>query len=164
MARDQGCVSKDSGPSLDGAGAQYWNQTHERAPPDSLRLRAILAYLDKQLTDHETVVTYLRLQREAAPAAPARTEGPPRRPRRLPKGSAALGPMTQIHPRPQSVVQQKRTPRGPEPSIIHLGDCTMIDGRPHPISEHDARVSLTDPELEACLFCRPDTEPGIDIA
>lgn len=37
----------------------------------------------------------------------------------------------------------------------------MIEGTPHPITEHDARVSLTDPTIEPCQFCRPDSELGI---
>ncbi|MEV1082024.1 DUF6233 domain-containing protein [Streptomyces sp. NPDC050211] len=131
-------------------------------PPDPARLHAILAHLDKQLADNETVGIYLRLQRDAVRAALARADDPPpRRPRRLPKGGAGLGPMAQMQPRPQFVVQQKRTPRGPEPAIIHVGDCTMIEGTPHRITEHDARVSLMDPNIEACAFCRPDTELGI---
>jgi hypothetical protein len=60
-------------------------------------------------------------------------------------------------------VQQKRTPRGPEPAIIHIGDCSMIEGTPHRITEHDARVALTDPTIEACGFCRPDSELGMDV-
>ncbi|MEU0426455.1 DUF6233 domain-containing protein [Streptomyces canus] len=135
-------------------------------PPDPPRLRAILAHLDQQITDHETVGIYLRLQREAVQAALAQAEAPPqRRPGRPAKGAAPLRAMgiAQVQPRPQFVVQQKRTPRGPEPAIIHLGDCSMIEGTPHTISEHDARVSLTDPNLEACQFCRPDTELGMDV-
>ncbi|MGW2940050.1 DUF6233 domain-containing protein [Streptomyces sp. NPDC001156] len=30
-----------------------------------------------------------------------------------------------------------------------------------PISAHEARVALSDPKLEACAFCRPDSELGI---
>nr|WP_202458389.1 DUF6233 domain-containing protein [Streptomyces sp. SID5464] len=130
-------------------------------PPDSRRLRAILAYLDQQLADEETIVTYLRLQREAVRAALARAEAPPPRRSRLPKGGTGLGPMAQIAPRPQFVVQQKRTARGPQPAIIHVGDCSMIEGTPYWITEHDARVSITDPNIEACQFCRPDTELGV---
>ncbi|MFF7748696.1 DUF6233 domain-containing protein [Streptomyces sp. NPDC007971] len=58
-------------------------------PPDLPRLRAILAYLDRQVTDNETVGVYLRLRREAARKAVAAaeeraaTEQPrPSRPRR----------------------------------------------------------------------------------
>ncbi len=138
-------------------------------PPDAPRLRAILAHLDQQVADHETVGIYLRLQREAVQAALAHAEGlapAQRRPGRPAKGAAPLRSMgvSQVQPRPQFVVQQKRTPRGPEPAIIHMGDCSMIEGTPHPITEHDARVALTDPTIEPCGFCRPDTELGIDVA
>lgn len=135
-------------------------------PEDPPRLRAILTHLDKQLAENETVAIYLRLQRDAVQAALARAEAPaarPHRPGRLPKGAAPLRSMGVAHvqARPQFVVQQKRTPAGPEPAIVHLGDCSMIEGTPHPIGEHDARVSLTDPVIEACQFCRPDTELGL---
>jgi hypothetical protein len=133
-------------------------------PPDAPRLRVILTHLDKQIADNDTVGIYLRLQRQAVQEALARTEAPPpRRPGRLAKGAAPLRSMGVAHtqPRPRFVVQQKRTPGGPEPAIIHVDDCSMIEGTPHPISEHDARVCLTDPNLEPCAFCRPDTELGI---
>jgi hypothetical protein len=132
-------------------------------PPDPARLRQILAHLDQQRADNEAVSIYLRLQRDAVQAAIAQAEAPPPRRPRLPKGGANLGPVTQISVRPTFVVQQKRTPRGPEPAIIHLGDCTMIEGQPHRISEHDARVALTGPTIEPCAFCRPDTELGMDV-
>lgn len=130
-------------------------------PPDSVRLRAILEHLNKQVADNETVGIYLRLQRDAVQAALAKTDAPPPLRPHLPKGGTGLGPTLQINVRPTFVVQQNRTPRGPEPAVIHVGDCSMIQGTPHPIGEHDARVSLTDPNLEACAFCRPDTELGI---
>lgn len=132
-------------------------------PPDPARLRAILAHLEQQLANNDTVGIYLRLQRDAVQVALARAEAPPPRRPRLPKGGANLGPVAQISVRPQFVVQQKRTPRGPEPAIIHLGDCSMIEGTPHRITEHDARVALTDPTIEACAFCRPDSELGMDV-
>ncbi|MFB7225400.1 DUF6233 domain-containing protein, partial [Streptomyces sp. NPDC056227] len=31
----------------------------------------------------------------------------------------------------------------------------------HPVSAQDARMALADAQLEACVFCRPDTELGI---
>lgn len=43
-------------------------------PPDPPRLRAILAHLDKQIADTETVATYLRLQRHAVLTAISRAE------------------------------------------------------------------------------------------
>ncbi|MFG1672332.1 DUF6233 domain-containing protein [Streptomyces sp. Y7] len=77
---------------------------------------------------------------------------------------AALSPFAPSREMRQStgfVVQQKRTPNGPEPAVIHTGDCTMIEGTPHRIGDHDARAALTDPNIEPCAFCRPDSELGI---
>ncbi|MFG2277543.1 DUF6233 domain-containing protein [Streptomyces asoensis] len=134
-------------------------------PPDPPRLRAILAHLDQQLADTETIGTYLRLQRAAVEAALTRAEHPPaRRPGPRAKGATGLPALPPTPIRSGFVVQQKRTPRGPEPATVHLSDCTMIEGTPTPIGDHDARAALTDPNIAACAFCRPDTELGIDIA
>ncbi|MGQ5640515.1 MULTISPECIES: hypothetical protein [unclassified Streptomyces] len=46
-------------------------------PPDPPRLRAILAHLEKQLAENETVGIYLCLQRQAVLTALAHTERPP---------------------------------------------------------------------------------------
>ncbi|MGW2821802.1 DUF6233 domain-containing protein [Streptomyces sp. NPDC001443] len=72
-----------------------------------------------------------------------------------------LPPLAQTKARVGFVVQQKRTPDGLAPAVIHVDDCTMIEGTPHPVSDHEARVSLTDPNMEPCAFCRPDTELGV---
>lgn len=68
-------------------------------PPDPPRLRAILAHLNQQLTENETVVIYLRLQRDAVQAALTRTEQPsplgPRRPGRPVKGGTGLPALAQ---------------------------------------------------------------------
>jgi hypothetical protein len=134
-------------------------------PPDPARLRAILAYLEEQIARSETVATYLRLQRDAVAAALADVERPPRqRPRRKTKGG---GPLPGFNPPPVRtgyVVQQKRTPAGPEPAFVHLADCTMIEGAAHPIRADEARAALTDPTIEPCTFCRPDTDLGMDLA
>ncbi|GGJ14403.1 DUF6233 domain-containing protein [Streptomyces brasiliensis] len=134
-------------------------------PSDPPRLHAILAHLDKQIADTETVAIYLRLQRDAVRAALIRAEGPPparRRPARPVKGGTGLPALAQAEAQVGFVVQQKRTPNGPEPAVIHVGDCTMIEGTPHRIRDHDARAALTDPNVTGCAFCRPDTELGID--
>ncbi|MFG3263984.1 DUF6233 domain-containing protein [Streptomyces bobili] len=135
-------------------------------PEDAPRLRAILAHLDKQVADTETVGIYLQLQRQAVQDALARAEAPPPRRRGGPrvKGATGLPAMAQTHARPAFVVQHKRTSAGPEPAQIHLADCTMIEGTPHPIRDHDARGALAEPTIEPCAFCRPDTELGIDVA
>lgn len=134
-------------------------------PPDPHRLRVILAHLDEQLTENETVRIYLQLQRKAVQAALAQAEPPPpRRPSRPVKGAKGLPALAQASNRVGFVVQQKRTPMGPEPAVIHVSDCTMSEGTPHQIRADEARAALTDPNVEPCGFCRPDTELGIDVA
>ncbi|MCZ4605190.1 DUF6233 domain-containing protein [Streptomyces sp. Lzd4kr] len=152
-------------------------------PPDARRLRAILAYLDEQVASHETVGIYLRLQREAVraeltrvenrqvpeppkPSEPSKSSRSPRplqspRPRKAPAALSPFAPSREMRQSTGFVVQQKRTPNGPEPAVIHTGDCTMIEGTPHRIGDHDARAALTDPNIEPCAFCRPDSELGI---
>ncbi|MER5685308.1 DUF6233 domain-containing protein [Streptomyces sp. NPDC002205] len=44
---------------------------------------------------------------------------------------------------------------------VYIDDCTMTSNNTHPVSAQDARMALTDAQVEACVFCRPDTEPGI---
>lgn len=137
-------------------------------PPDARRLRAILAYLEARIAENETVGTYLRLQSDAVRAALAGAEDRPHSPqprpeppeRRRPTPSSFTPSRGTGHPRAY-VVQQKRTPDGPEPAVIHTGDCTVIEGTTHPIRDHEARVALTDPNIEPCAFCRPDSELGI---
>ncbi|MFF5015005.1 DUF6233 domain-containing protein [Streptomyces sp. NPDC001165] len=108
-------------------------------PSDPPRLREILAYLDEQLAKTEAIAIYLRLQRDKVKAALARAEGPAHQ-------------------------ERPRTPHGPEPAFIHLAYCTMIEGTPHRIRPDEARAALTDPKIEPCRFCRPDTELGTDLA
>ncbi|MEU9445956.1 DUF6233 domain-containing protein [Streptomyces sp. NPDC048304] len=136
-------------------------------PPDPPRLRAILAYLDRQIAENDTVGRYLRLQHDAVRKALTRAERPappPRRPSRAVKGGGSLPAFSPAQVRTGYVVQQKRTPTGPEPAFVHLADCSMIEGAPHPIRADEARAALTDPIIEPCAFCRPDTELGVDLA
>lgn len=62
---------------------------------------------------------------------------------------------------PGFMIEQRRTPTGPKEAAVHLDDCKMTTNLTHSISAHDARLALTDAQLEACAFCRPDTELGI---
>ncbi|MFF8726835.1 DUF6233 domain-containing protein [Streptomyces sp. NPDC015171] len=160
-------------------------------PPDPPRLRAILTHLDRQIAENATIGIYLRLQRDTVQQALTRAERPPgpRRPTsrtedgraesgRAETGRAAgdrvkgggakgSGAPPGLGPPPARtgfVVQQKRTPTAPEPALIHLADCTMIEGTPHRIRSDEARAALTDPAIAPCPFCRPDTELGIDLA
>ncbi|MEU0599932.1 DUF6233 domain-containing protein [Streptomyces sp. NPDC006393] len=136
-------------------------------PPDPSRLRAILAHLDRQIAENDTVGRYLRLQYDAVQKALARAEKPalpPRRPSRPVKGGGSLPAFAPAQGRTGYVVQRQRTPTGPDPALIHLADCSMIEGAPHRIRADEARAALTDPTIERCTFCRPDTELGVDLA
>ncbi|MER5546480.1 DUF6233 domain-containing protein [Streptomyces sp. NPDC001233] len=135
-------------------------------PPDPHRLRAILAFLNEQIADNDTLATYLRIQRDAVRDALARAERPAQQQpsARGVKGSRSLPGFSAAPTKTGYVVQQKRTPHGPEPAFIHLSDCAMIEGTPHRIRADEARAALTDPNIVPCTFCRPDTELGIDLA
>jgi hypothetical protein len=135
-------------------------------PPDPSRLRVILSHLERQMAEHETLAVYLRLQRDAVLAALARTERRPRR-RTAPraKGAGSLPGFAPAAGRAEGfVVQQKRTPDGPEPALVHLADCTVIEATSHRIRPDEARTALAAADIEACRFCRPDTALGIDLA
>ncbi|MER6122766.1 DUF6233 domain-containing protein [Streptomyces sp. NPDC001795] len=137
-------------------------------PPDAPRLRAILTFLEEQIAENETVGIYLRLQRDAVREALTHSEGWPasrqRRPDPPPHRRTTSPPFAPNRGERRStgfVVQQKRTPNGPQPAVIHTDDCTMIEGTTHPIRSDEARAALTDPNLEPCAFCRPDSGLGI---
>lgn len=105
-----------------------------------------------------------RPSRSARPAQsprPSQSPRPRQRPRQAPAALSPFAPSREMRQSTGFVVQQKRTPNGPEPAVIHTGDCTMIEGTPHRIGDHDARAALTDPNIEPCAFCRPDSELGI---
>lgn len=136
-------------------------------PPDIPRLRAILRHLDEQIADNETVGIYLQLQHDDVSKALARAEGPvaappAQEPQRHP---AVLPAFTGGQRGPKStgfVVERQPRAIGPEPARIHTDDCRH-PGPTHPINAHDARAALLDPMVQACSFCRPDTELGIDL-
>ncbi|MEU5536445.1 DUF6233 domain-containing protein [Streptomyces sp. NPDC020362] len=153
-------------------------------PPDLPRLRAILAYLDRQITDNETVGIYLQLRREAARKALAAAEqqaatsrqrrSGPRRPASSPAagpgsgkpGSGKPGSAVADSGKPGSgkppatgyVIEPKKHPAHPLPALYHLADCTMIQRRTSPITPHQIRLGLRDPLgiLAPCEFCAPD--------
>ncbi|MGW3135930.1 DUF6233 domain-containing protein [Streptomyces sp. NPDC001139] len=138
-------------------------------PPDPTRLRAILAYLDQQITDNDTIGFYLQLQRDAVHQAlddtqPTQAQPKPRRRGRLPKGATGLPTFAPPRHAASSGFCLERQPRavGPEPVRIHVHDCTSVTDAT-PISAQDARATLLDPSVIACAFCRPDQELGMDI-
>lgn len=137
-------------------------------PPDAPRLRVILAHLDRQIAETDTVGTYLRLQRDAVQRALARAEPPPRKersPGRLAKGaSGPLPALTRLAQTAEYAVQQKCSADDPNPAVIHLASCEEITGASRTAPSDEARAALMDPSFVPCLACRPETELGIDLA
>lgn len=136
-------------------------------PPDPARLRAILAHLDRQLADAETIRTYLRLQREEVQRA-LQAAGRPSRPSR-PQPRPTLAPPTFPAGRsPNSptgagdgyMLESKRHPKGPRPAVLHVDSCTRARRTTSPISAAQFRVSVLDTEyIETCSFCQPEAKP-----
>ncbi|MFD4921697.1 DUF6233 domain-containing protein [Streptomyces goshikiensis] len=51
-----------------------------------------------------------------------------------------------------------RSARGPKPLNVHVGDCTMDDGKA--ISRDEARRLITE-GVEPCPFCSPENALGM---
>ncbi|WP_217545601.1 DUF6233 domain-containing protein [Streptomyces sp. GbtcB6] len=135
----------------------------EMLPPDPARLRVILAHLDKQMADHETIGIYLRLQRDAVQAAIAKAEmqreprvvqAPQQGPRRM-----KLRPGTYM-------LEPKIRPDHPRPAYIHIGGCSAIERLASECTIRQAELALTQDavEAQACPACRPDMALGIEVA
>lgn len=138
-------------------------------PPDAHRLREILDWLDERSEENATLVTYLRMQREAVREALARAEGS------APAGEQGTGQGREAPPQKPSVtrlpefsrprdqtgfkVTKRRTPDGPKLDALHLGDCNLDGGPSKPLDAHEALVALSD-GLPACAICRPDAVLG----
>jgi hypothetical protein len=112
-------------------------------------------------------MTYLRLQLEAVRRALAAAENrKPAKPHPSPRGQATPG--TTLGPAPPRseraptgfMIEQRRTADGQE-AAVHLDDCRMSTYLTHSVGAQEARLALTDAQMEACPFCRPDTELGI---
>ncbi|MEU8931740.1 DUF6233 domain-containing protein [Streptomyces sp. NPDC048409] len=151
-------------------------------PPDPPRLRAILAHLDRQIADTDTVATYLRLQRSAVLAAISAAD----RTRRAttPPAATSVPPATfapsppSVPKRPPGPVRREAGGRRPtrflverpasatKPAPIHTSGCGKGFTGSKPIDADLARhVLINDPRgFAACHTCRPDTELGIDVA
>ncbi|MFJ8158892.1 DUF6233 domain-containing protein [Streptomyces sp. NPDC094468] len=142
-------------------------------PPDAPRLRAILAHLEKQIADTDTVGTYLRLQRDAVQAALSRTHrtAPPRPALAAPRQSPRQLQQNRLRASgaPASpvglVIEEQRKDGHPSGGMIHTTSC-MPHMRLRPITPEVARqVLATDGAFfTPCPLCRPDTELGIDVA
>ncbi|MFJ5307456.1 DUF6233 domain-containing protein [Streptomyces sp. NPDC088350] len=137
-------------------------------PPDLPRLRVILAYLDQQLTEQETIGIYLRLQRRDVERAIAHADRAaiPRSslvvPTRPPSATRA-----ETGDRPSSgyVLERRDRRDATKGAVIHVADCDRTPHDVRPVEPGLARKVLTNdrPFFDACEFCRPDTELGIDL-
>ncbi|MFJ9346563.1 DUF6233 domain-containing protein [Streptomyces sp. NPDC101237] len=161
-------------------------------PPDPPRLRAILAHLDRQIADTDTVATYLRLQRSAVLAAITHADGTRRTAPSGPRVTSPASPASPTTPaspastpsapsapkRPPAPVRREAGGRRPtrfiverptsatKPAPIHTSRCDRGFTGSKPIDADLARhVLVNDPRgFAACRSCRPDTELGIDLA
>ncbi|MGW2688877.1 DUF6233 domain-containing protein [Streptomyces sp. NPDC001414] len=143
-------------------------------PPDTPRLRVILAHLDQQIADTDTIGTYLRLQRDAVRAALSRTgrtappqsalPAPQRRPRQLQQGQPQ-GEGGTASPPVGLVIEEERKDGRTSGGMIHTAAC-MPHMQLRPITPETARQVLADDGafFTPCPLCRPDTELGIDVA
>ncbi|MEV6841715.1 DUF6233 domain-containing protein [Streptomyces sp. NPDC051133] len=126
------------------------------------RLRAILAYLDRQLADTETLSTYLRLQAAAVRQALAAVESQAPGARRL--AQAEQQPALEAPARGRRVATWWRSPCPPNHPLgagVHVADCTVIQRDTRPISADEARTALGDGKFfRACEFCGPDSNLG----
>ncbi|MFE5143560.1 DUF6233 domain-containing protein [Streptomyces fagopyri] len=143
-------------------------------PPDPARLRAILAHLERQLADADTIRTYLRLQREEVqralqaagrPARPSSRPARSTRPRLRPALTPAPFPAERSPNGPAGVgdgfmLEIKSHPKDPRPGVLHIDSCTMASRKTSPISADEFRVAIRDTEyVEPCSFCRPEARP-----
>ncbi|BBC91242.1 DUF6233 domain-containing protein [Streptomyces griseofuscus] len=132
-------------------------------PPESARLRAILAYLERQIAETETVGIYLRRECHAVrkALAHAQTSSGPGRDREV-RESRPWPPSAQY------LMETKLNPKDPLPVTVHVGDCTSRQGRrtPAEISAEQARLVLAVTVIgaEPRPICRPETKLGIDLA
>ncbi|GAA2383680.1 DUF6233 domain-containing protein [Streptomyces viridochromogenes] len=139
-------------------------------PSDPPRLRMILDFLDEQVARNQTIGIYLSVQQKAVRHALSVAEGHAETARQQPRlrgrralSSPAAGPAPSRSGRGSTgfMIERRRTPSGPEEVAVHQDDCTMTSDHTHRIGAHEARLALTETQLEACPFCRPDTELGI---
>ncbi|MFJ4931706.1 DUF6233 domain-containing protein [Streptomyces sp. NPDC088736] len=137
-------------------------------PPDPARLRAILAHLDRQLADTDTIRIYLQLQRQEVQRALQAAGRPPRPQRPQPLRPALTPPPFPAERSPIGptgtgdgyMLEIKSHPKDPRPGVLHIDSCTMASRKTSPISADQFRVALRDTEyIETCSFCRPEAKP-----
>lgn len=128
-------------------------------PPDPARLRLILQYLEEAVAENATVHVYLDIQRNMVIDALKAAEGE--------KGGTSPAPTAPANRKAKTTsgfkIDRARTPNGPVPTSVHLGDCHMVSSLSRSMSAHEARAALVDEQLEECVFCRPGALLGVDI-
>ncbi|MEU1596183.1 DUF6233 domain-containing protein [Streptomyces sp. NPDC005708] len=136
-------------------------------PPDAERLRVLLAWLEAQVTDNETVGIFLRLQRDTVAQALEQAEGeqqPTERPAPAPSARpprpTSLRTFTGDH-RPAFKVVERGGENEPARLTLHIGACDVDDGPAHQVDAHDALAALRE-GLDACSVCRPDIDLSFD--
>ncbi|MEU7337344.1 DUF6233 domain-containing protein [Streptomyces sp. NPDC007074] len=137
-------------------------------PPDPARLRAILAHLDRQLADTDTIRTYLQLQRQEVQRALQAAGRPPRPSQPQPLRPARTPPPFPVERSPTGptgagdgyMLEIKSHPKDPRPGVLHVDSCTRASRKTSPISPAQFRVAIRDTEyIETCSFCRPEAKP-----
>ncbi|WP_327310037.1 DUF6233 domain-containing protein (plasmid) [Streptomyces sp. NBC_01298] len=114
--------------------------------------RAVRAYLAWQQRQAEQAIRDLEAQ---LAAAARRQHAPPRPgPRRPPPPSVAGG----MPVPPDWKVESMRGRDGPVPMSVHVGACTMGEGRA--VSRDEARRLIAE-GVEPCPFCSPENSLGM---
>ncbi|MGW5063552.1 DUF6233 domain-containing protein [Streptomyces sp. NPDC004096] len=142
-------------------------------PLDPDRLRAILRWLDEQVAENETVSNYLRLQLDAVREALTRAEDgqsalqperPAPQPKAPPRGDRSTVPLHTFTRQANGAstgftLERRAQAVGDERVLIHTADCSHA-GPAQPIGDHAGAALVA--RVEACPFCRPDAELGME--
>ncbi|MEU2778913.1 DUF6233 domain-containing protein [Streptomyces sp. NPDC007162] len=117
-------------------------------PSDPARLRVMLAHLEQQLAENQTVQIYLRLQAGAVRAALAAAGRPtPDRLRQQPQ------PQRSALEVPALPVEQQLSEGDPLGAAVHRAGCTMAQRGTRLITADDARQPWGCVNLTADLGC-----------
>ncbi|MFF2383788.1 DUF6233 domain-containing protein [Streptomyces sp. NPDC058108] len=143
-------------------------------PPDPPRLRAILAHLDRQLAETDTVRMYLQLQRQQVQRALDTAGRTPARGPRQQSGRAPELPPAAPAMRPLSgptgdgsgfMLEMKKHPTHPNPAILHVDSCTMASQKTFALGAGELQAALREGEdVAPCEFCRPQNKIDEAIA
>jgi hypothetical protein len=108
----------------------------DHLPPDLPRLRTLETFFALGLDEVRKAIA--AKERQEAEAAARRT--PP--------------------PSPDWALSYLRTGHTTRPDAVHVGGCGMAGKRTKPLTREQALCALTE-GVEACPYCRPDSELGV---